>query len=287
VRQEVFEAYVEDVEEDEEWMSDASDEEDENASDEEDEDEEEEGEILDESDEELMEDEVEVESEEEEANQEPVTPWADPPTGLFDSSDVDAREWLQCSLAAVVTGLDAELGVVFEQLRSRGLDQTATWLLTSDFGYPLGEHGQIGRHRPWLHEELVHIPLIIRLPGAKDACRRVWMFTQPQDLYPTLIGLAELPSENASEGMNLVPVLHGEATNTRDHAITKLELGKAMELSIRTDEWSFLLPVKVPEGEKREPQLFSKPDDRWEVNDLHTHNIERCDEFEAQLRKQV
>ena len=57
------------------------------------------------------------------------------------------------------------LGRSSSQLRERLLDQSATWIMTSDFGYPLGEHGQIGVHRPWLHEELVHIPLIIRYGG--------------------------------------------------------------------------------------------------------------------------
>src|SRR5438067_2137488 len=91
--------------------------------------------------------------------------------------------------AAVVTTLDAELGGVFEMLRGRGLDQTAAWLLTSDFGYPLGEHGQVGLHRPWLYEELVHLPLVLRLPGAAEAGRRVPATTQPPDLAPTLLDL--------------------------------------------------------------------------------------------------
>src|SRR5262249_24674400 len=34
---------------------------------------------------------------------EPVEPWVDPPSGPFDASDPDAREWLHNSFAAVVT----------------------------------------------------------------------------------------------------------------------------------------------------------------------------------------
>ncbi len=171
---------------------------------------------------------------------------------------------------------------------TRGLDRTATWLLTSDFGYPLGEHGQIGCHRPWLYDELVHLPLIIRLPNADEACRRVGQFTQPQDIAPTLLDLfGQVHGSAISEESVFLPLIHGETTTVRESAISKLEFGTASELAIRTKEWAFLLPVKVPPDESREPQLFSKPDDRWEVNDLRARNIERCDEFEEQLKKSV
>jgi arylsulfatase A-like enzyme len=219
---------------------------------------------------------------------ETVPPWSDPPTGPFDNTDADAREWLHDSFAAVITTLDAELGHLFDQLRGRGLDQSAAWLVTSDFGYPLGGHGQLGLHRPWLYEELVHLPLILRLPGAEEACHRVWGFTQPPDLAPTLLNLFGVAANGeAFEGHNLLPLARGQVESVRPHAITSLEVGAAAERAIRTDEWAYLLPVRVPEGETREPQLFQKPDDRWEVNDLRARNIERADELEAELTRRA
>jgi arylsulfatase A-like enzyme len=281
VRQDVFEAYLEDEDEPPEEEGEEEDDE-EDDEEEEDEDEIEEGEG----------DEIAAEEEPGPPQppipdppppvpDEPATPWFDPPTGLFDSSDPDAWEWLHSSFAAVVTSLDAELGLLFEQLRARGLDQSAAWLLTSDFGYPLGEHGQIGPHRPWLHEELVHVPLMLRLPGAAEACRRVAGFTQPSDIAPTLLDLFGL-----KPAASLLPLAHGEGESHRQHAVTALELNGAAELAIRTEDWAYLLPVRVPEGETREPLLFGKPDDRWEVSDLRSRNLERADELEAELKKQ-
>ena len=37
----------------------------------------------------------------------------------------------------------------------------------------------------------------------------------------------------------------------------------------------------------RTPQLFVKPDDRWEVNDLRQQNLEQADELERILRETV
>jgi hypothetical protein len=293
VRQDVFEAYVEDEEEEPDYPLESESEVDEDEAEVEEEDG---GEVQDVSDEDEMKEDDEVEEEEaldpevaeqiEAGTMEPVTPWADPPTGLFDGTDADAREWLHWSLAAVVTGLDAELGVVFEQLRSRGLDRTAAWLLTSDFGYPLGEHGQIGRYRPWLYEELVHLPLILRFPNAEEACRRVATFTQPQDIAPTLLdlyGIAQLAGTTV--GVSLLPIARGADSTGREYAITKLEIGSATEFAIRTNDWAYLLPTKLPPGETREAQLFGKPHDRWEVDDLRARNIEQSDELDERLRK--
>jgi arylsulfatase A-like enzyme len=291
VRQEVFEAYVEDEDEpDPMKRSDPEEDEDPRA--------EPEDQISEEDGEEIEyaceEDDEETEPEESEEfaadvldeDEEPATPWRDPPTGLFNLDDPDTREWLYWSLAANVTGIDGELGVVFEQLRECGLDRDSTWFVTSDFGFPLGEHGQIGPYRPWLYEEQVHLPLVVRLPNGDQACRRITDFTQPQDIYATLLGQFGVADTSLAAGaVNLQPIIRGEATTGREFAISQLVLDEAAEASIRTDEWAFLLPTKQPEGETRRPKLFVKPDDRWEVNDLFNANREKADQLEELLKK--
>ena len=214
------------------------------------------------------------------SDSEVVTPWFDPPTGPIDANDPDALEWLHSTFAAVVTSLDAELGVLFGQFKSQGLDRSAAWLVTSDLGYPLGEHGQIGLHRPWLHEELVHVPLMVRLPAAEEALRRVAAFTQPPDIASTILDLFGLkPADSPS----LLDLARGSAALSRGHAVTRLEVNGAAEGAFRTEEWTYLLPLRVPEGEERQPQLYANPDDRWEVNDLRSRNVSRADELEAEL----
>ena len=212
-----------------------------------------------------------------------VTAWRDPPTGLIDSNDPDVGDLLALTFGSVMTVLDTELGRLFDQLRERGLDHSAAWILTSDFGYPLGEHGQIGPFRPWLYEELVHLPFILRLPAAEQAGRRVSGLTQPPDLPIVLLELFNLAKQEAVP--SVLSLARGEIASIRGAAISTLELGPATECAIRTDEWAFLLPLRVPEGETREAQLFQKPDDRWEVNDLRTRYVERADELDAMLKK--
>lgn len=200
--------------------------------------------------------------------EEPVTPCSDPPVGPFDASDLVAWQWLQMSFASVITKLDAELGEAFEQMRSRGLEQTAAWLITSDLGYPLGEHGLIGVKGSRLHEELVHVPLLLRLPGAAEAGRRVAGFTQPQDVAGTLLELFGVEGT----GPSLMPLARGERESIRSAAHSQLE----QEVAIRTDRWAYLRSLLGA-------VLFSKPDDRGEVNDVLGLNEEAALELEQLL----
>jgi len=207
--------------------------------------------------------------------EETIAPCVDPPVGPFDRTDLAAWDWLHSSFAAVVTALDVELGALFEELRGRGLDQTAAWILTSDFGYPLGEHGQVGVHRPWLHEELVHLPLIVRLPGAADAGNRIAGFTQPADVAG-LIREVALPV-----GSRLI-----EDRFHRDRAFTTFECHGAKEIAIRTADWTFLLPLKVNQNNPpRQPLLFIRPDDRWEVNDVLSQHAESAEHLRGECER--
>jgi arylsulfatase A-like enzyme len=215
-----------------------------------------------------------------------LTPIDDPPVGPVDRDDLDVWNLLHASFAAAVTALDDALGHIFELLRSRGLDEAA-WVVTSDAGFPLGEHGLIGPHRPWLHEELVHLPLMVRMPGGETAGRRVDAFTQPADLLPTLLGLFGVAPPAGVTGFDLRPLWQG-ADGNRPHAVSAWEVGAAAESAIRTPEWALLLPASAePDDPPRPPMLFARPDDRWEVTDLRQPNLERAEELAAMLRALV
>ena len=239
-----------------------------------------------EADEATEDEDEEVEPEPIPVKRDPVPAWHNPTTGWFDVDDLPSWELLHRSFAAALTTFDADLGRLFALFRDRGVDQSATWFLTADRGYPLGEHGLIGYHRPWLHEELVHVPLIVRLPNAEEGGRRVTIFTQPADLMPTLLAAHGIASE-AKDGVNLLPHLRGETRAVRPFACSGFVQEAASEWAIRTPEWAYLLPVRAhtDDDEPREPLLFEKPDDRWEVNDLRIRNLGHADDLEKLLRE--
>jgi arylsulfatase A-like enzyme len=63
---------------------------------------------------------------------------------------------------------DSGIGRLLDSLRSRALFDDALIVLTSDHGEEFYEHGWLG-HTIGVTEELVHVPLIIRMPGGIDS----------------------------------------------------------------------------------------------------------------------
>ncbi len=203
-------------------------------------------------------------------------------TGPIDPRDDTLFLRLQSSYAAAVSYLDAGIGRLVEDLGDRADD--VVLLITSDSGQQLGEHGVVGPVRPWLHEEVIHLPLLVCLPGGAEAGRRVTALTQPVDLAPTLADVfeVELPS---AHGYSLVPLLQGDAEQVRDYAVAGNRLGNEAEWCLRTLDRSLLLPApRAGAADARSTQLYVKPDDRGEVNNVVQHEPELIERLEKTLR---
>jgi arylsulfatase A-like enzyme len=214
----------------------------------------------------------------------PLTPLREVEAGPLDPGDDTLFLRLHSTYAAAVTYLDAGIGELLGALHNLDGGDEVLVLVTADCGQALGEHGGVGVVRPWLHDEVLHLPLIVRLPGAAEAGRRVSALTQAVDLAPTLADVFGLPLP-AAHGHNLLPLVYGEAEQVRPYACAGLEAGGAIDWALRTPAWAFLLPAQAPpDGPPRGGQLYVKPDDRWEVNDVVQHHLELAGHLEQTLR---
>jgi arylsulfatase A-like enzyme len=235
--------------------------------------EEEEPETEDENDEN---DEGEAPQEEDPQEENPLTPWPDPPIGPINTEDDLDFCRLQSTYAGAASYLDAGLGVLLEEAPDDCLV-----IVTADHGQALAEHGICGPYRPWLHDELIHIPLIMRLPKSPGEGLRVSSITQTVDLTPTLLAAFELPIPPSLHGHNLLTLVREEApAELRKYACAGLRIGAAVEWCLRNPEWAYLLP----EDASRRPQLYVKPEDRWEVNDVLQHHQDTAEKLEQLLR---
>jgi arylsulfatase A-like enzyme len=219
-----------------------------------------------------------------EEDEDPLTPWLNPPPGPLDTADATALERLQNTYAAAVNSFDAHLGRLLEELDERGLKDQVLLCVTAARGLALGEHGIIGDYWPWLHDEVVRLPLILRLPGGEEAGRRVPGLTQPVDMPPTILEALGLPLPPSFQGQSLWPLLRGEKEQVRAYACSGWRLGEHAEWALRTPEWAFLLPGDAPSGlTGRGPQLYVKPDDRWEVNNVIQHHLETAEHLQETM----
>jgi arylsulfatase A-like enzyme len=235
------------------------------------------------TDEEEEEEEGEAEADEEEEEgepEEPLSPVREPEVGPIDPADDRLFLGLQSTCAAAVSYLDAGVGQLLDALRERPGGEEIVVVFTADCGLPLGEHGTVGLVRPWPHEEVIHVPLLLRLPGC--AGRRVAALTQAADLAPTLAELFGVSVPEA-QGHSLLPLARGQAERVREYACAGGRVGDEVEWCLRAPEWAFLLPANGAQA-GRGPQFYVKPDDRAEVNNVLQHHLDRAEGLERTLR---
>lgn len=100
--------------------------------------------------------------------------------------------------------LDGELGRLFRALKGLGVWEKSLIILTADHGEGLGDHGY-GAHVDQLYEEQLHVPLIVRLPGAQYAGTVSETLVGHVDLLSGICGFVgcRLPKDLAGRGKSL------------------------------------------------------------------------------------
>jgi arylsulfatase A-like enzyme len=200
-----------------------------------------------------------------------VEPWTgDPPPAISGDDEVTVQR-LQRTYAAAVAGLDQALGRLWKDCAKSGWGDEAYWLVTGDVGFPLGEHSVVGPAGSGLHEELVHVPLLVRWPDGQFPGLRVGELTQSADVATTITDLFGCPRPSRS-GHSLLALARGDGGPIRQYVTIR----KAA-WAVRTADW-YLLVADSPDAVR---QLFVKPDDRWEVNNLAQHHSETVARLEA------
>ncbi len=138
-----------------------------------------------------------------------------------------------------VRAADAGFGRVLDALQARGLLDDTIVVLTSDHGEEFSEHGGVG-HGQTLHGEVLHVPLLIRLPGGRDGGRVVDGLVQHVDILPTVLDLAGMPGPPGLDGRPaLVPDEAAEA-------YAALRLGRFAQDAIVGDGWKTIRDLETP-----------------------------------------
>ena len=135
---------------------------------------------------------------------------------------------LQEKYATAVRYTTDQLGTFFEYLKSKGYYDEALIIVTSDHGEELFDHGGFS-HGFTLYNELLHVPLFVKLPFQTEA-NVVDEQVTLADIYPTIMDLLDLEVPQAIDGESFAHILDGEAPE-------KMLRPKARETEIFSVAW--------------------------------------------------
>lgn len=124
---------------------------------------------------------------------EPHTPYTPPPP--FNQQYQDGYD-------GEIAYSDHLLGTFAKSLKQHKLYDEAVFLLTSDHGESLGEHGE-KEHGLFVYRPAVQVPFILKLPQQQDAGKRITAPIGLVDVMPTLTQLAGIKA-NPHDGIVLL-----------------------------------------------------------------------------------
>jgi arylsulfatase A-like enzyme len=210
----------------------------------------------------------------------------DPPSNVEPSDamleadyDPDVVLGVVQAYAGQVRVLDACIDVFREAVAEQTSWEPTMQALFSARGFPLGEHRRLGPCDEALYGELVQTPLMLHIPGQDRIGWRTRALVQPADLHATLrhwfgqegFSESDPAGPDLCRPQSLLRLVEREDAPWRDRLLL---FGPGGQRAIRVPAWYLRT-----RGEQAE--LFAKPDDRWDVNEV----ADRCPEALDRLRE--
>jgi len=133
--------------------------------------------------------------------------------------------------------VDATVGKLLDYLRKQGLYDNTLIAVAADHGESLGEHGEL-THSIFLYDSTIRVPLLLKLPGNRQAGQRVAATASLVDLVPTLLeALGQTPPPGV-QGLSLLPLIGNPQAADRP----SMAVGDHSE---RSFGWSALTSLRV------------------------------------------
>lgn len=161
-----------------------------------------------------------------------------------------------------VAFMDDYIGELMRQLEARDLLSNTLIVFTSDHGEEFFEHQSVG-HGHTVYEELLDVPLIMRLDGVLPAGTVVTEPVDLIDLAPTLLDLLGLDTPPGMQGSSLLPYVLD--TSKKREQVSFASSGAPVAYAIRYGDWKLIHNTQATV-----PTTPDAPDKRYELFDLRT-----------------
>jgi arylsulfatase A-like enzyme len=183
-----------------------------------------------------------------------------------------------------VVHLDQHLGVLFDDLKRRGLYDQTLIVLTADHGEEFHEHGGWW-HGTTLYDEQTNVPLIIKPATGGARGQAVTELVTSLDIAPTVLAAAGLPVPPAMQGHALP--LDGAATPARDTVFAEEDFEGNVLQALRGNEWKLITANSGNPRGLPETALYDVARDPKELQNAAGAAGSRVDEMRAALGRKV
>jgi len=156
---------------------------------------------------------------------------------------------------ALITEIDACIGEIMEALEEEGIQDETIIIYTSDHGDFAGRHGMVEKAAAGqnIYEEILNVPLIIRIPGNKKGGERIAELVTLADVLPTLTDLLDLDLPEMKypmQGQSLRPVICSNGSLNREYIVSEswsqatvitqdLKLGMMLDPTVVHESWDY------------------------------------------------
>jgi arylsulfatase A-like enzyme len=202
------------------------------------------------------------------------------------------QERYVCLYEQAIQYTDSQIGRLLGYLESTGHLANTIIILVSDHGEEFLERRRWGHFEVNLYDEILKVPLIIRLPHLPKhpVVRRQ---VRTLDIMPTVLDLCNCPVPDALEGVSLVPLWTiGEAEDDTEVSISEMwrkewrkERRKERHLiAVRTEGFKYIWDNHHPD----EPELYdleADPRERHNIRDQAPELAERLQAYVDAHRK--
>ena len=194
-----------------------------------------------------------------------------------------SQEKPKATFAAMVTRLDQQVGEIVRLLEDLGISDNTLVIFTSDNGPHMeggadpdffNSSGRVRGHKRDLYEGGIRVPMIAKWPNTIAAGRKTDHVSAFWDILPTFADLAGAETPKDIDGISMVPTLHGENNEQKQHGYLYWEFHEQNgKQAVRTGKWKGVR-LNVFDDPSAPIELYDLSKDPKALNNIAEENPE-------------
>ena len=195
---------------------------------------------------------------------------------------VTDAEYVASLYDAEIRHVDDGVAQILETLKRTGLEEDTLVVLTGDHGESMYQHDIFFDHHG-LYDDIVHVPLMMRLPGRISAGQIFEPMAQHLDIAPTLLEAAGAKNPPQMAGKSHWKAITGQSKPEGWDRVVSCECTWQAKWSLRTDTRKFILSREQDRHNSPPRELYDLVEDPLETRNLALENWREAESMEREL----